>query len=125
VLIVEDETEVRRLAHSALEDYGYVVLSAGRGSDALRLVDRHSGPIHLLLTDMIMPEMSGSELAQRVVALRPDTAVMYMSGYTDYAPAGLGGAGAPVHFLQKPFTPDQLARTVRLVLDATRQGAPA
>ena len=125
VLIVEDETEVRRLAHHVLENYGYVVLSAGRGSEALRLADQHAGPIHLLLTDMVMPETSGPQLAQRIVALRPDTAVLYMSGYTDNAPIGPGLSGSPVQFLQKPFSPDDLARKVRVVLDSTRQPTPA
>jgi len=125
VLIVEDETEVRRLAHRVLEDYGYTVLSAGRGADALRLAARHSGAIHLLLTDVIMPEMSGPLLAQRIVGLRPDTAVLYMSGYTDNAPTAPGDSDAPVHFLQKPFTPESLARKIRLVLDSTPQGVSA
>jgi signal transduction histidine kinase len=121
VMIVEDEVEVRRLAHLVLEEYGYVVLSAGRGSDALRLAERHPGPIQLLLTDMVMPETSGPQLAQRLVAVRPDTAVLYMSGYTDNAPIGPGPSGSPVHFLQKPFTPETLARKVRAVLDAAGQ----
>jgi signal transduction histidine kinase/ActR/RegA family two-component response regulator len=125
ILIVEDETEVRRLAHHVLENYGYVVLSAGRGSEALRLADQHAGPIHLLLTDMVMPETSGPQLAHRIVALRPDTAVLYMSGYTDNAPIGPALSGSPVQFLQKPFTPKDLARKVRVVLDSTRQSAPA
>ena len=121
VMIVEDETEVRRLAHLVLEEYGYVVLSAGRASEALRLAERHPGPIQLLLTDMVMPETSGPQLAQRLVALRPDTAVLYMSGYTDNAPVAPGPSGAPVQFLQKPFTPEALARKVRAVLDSARQ----
>jgi DNA-binding NtrC family response regulator len=120
-MIVEDETEVRRLAHLVLEEYGYVVLSAGRASEALRLAERHPGPIQLLLTDMVMPETSGPQLAQRLVALRPDTAVLYMSGYTDNAPVAPGPSGAPVQFLQKPFTPEALARKVRAVLDSARQ----
>jgi signal transduction histidine kinase len=118
VLIVEDETEVRHLAYRILEDYGYVVLSAGRGSDALKLAESHQGPIQLLLTDMVMPETSGPQLAQRFAVLRPDTAVLYMSGYTDHAPTGPGPSGLPVQFLQKPFTPEALARKVRATLDA-------
>jgi two-component system cell cycle sensor histidine kinase/response regulator CckA len=117
ILIVEDETEVRHLAHRILEDYGYVVLSAARGSDALRLAERHRGAIELLLTDMVMPETSGPQLAERFATLRPDTSVLYMSGYMDNAPIGPGPSGSPVHFLQKPFTPEALARKVRAVLD--------
>jgi len=77
---------------------------------------------------MVMPEMSGPQLAQRIVAVRPDTAVLYMSGYTDNAPnapIGPGLSGSPVQFLQKPFSPDDLARKVRVVLDSTRQRTPA
>jgi two-component system cell cycle sensor histidine kinase/response regulator CckA len=121
VLIVEDETEVRHLAHRILEDYGYVVLSAGRGADALRLAESHEGPIQLLLTDMVMPETSGPQLAQRFATLRPDTVVLYMSGYTDHAPTSPGPSGLPVQFLQKPFTPEALARKVRVVLDSAAQ----
>lgn len=93
--------------------------------DASRLADGHPGPIHLLLTDMVMPEMSGPQLAQRIVAPRPDTAVLYMSGYTDNAPIGPRLSGSPVQFLQKPFSPADLARKVRVVLDSTRQPTPA
>ncbi|MEX2222852.1 MAG: ATP-binding protein [Candidatus Rokuibacteriota bacterium] len=120
VLIVEDEDEVRALVHSVLADHGYLVLSAGRPSDAVSLAERHPGPIHLLVTDMVMPEMNGPALARRLLADRPEMAVLYMSGYTDQ-PVGTGGA-----FLQKPFTPDDVARAVRAVLDAVaRATVPA
>ncbi|MGH7420350.1 MAG: ATP-binding protein, partial [Candidatus Rokuibacteriota bacterium] len=111
LLIVEDEPEVRALVHAVLTDHGYLVLSAGRPGEAVQLAERHPGPIHLLVTDMVMPEMGGLALAGRLIAIRPDMAVLYMSGYTDQAP----GDGAA--FLQKPFTPDTVARAVRSVLD--------
>ncbi|MGH2402784.1 MAG: hybrid sensor histidine kinase/response regulator, partial [Candidatus Limnocylindria bacterium] len=82
--------------------------------EAVQLAERHPGPIHLLVTDMVMPEMGGLALARQLVAGRPELAVLYMSGYTDQAP----GDGAA--FLQKPFTPDGVARAVRAVLDTTR-----
>src|SRR2546428_2007652 len=112
ILVVEDQNEVRALVQRILEDCGYVVLSAGEIADAVRIVERHSGPIHLLLTDMVMPQMNGAVLAERLVSLRPDMAVLYMSGYTDCA---IGNHG---RFIQKPFAPDALARKVRGVLDS-------
>jgi signal transduction histidine kinase len=112
ILVVEDQNEVRALVQKILEDYGYVVLSAGEIADAFRIVERHSGPLHLLLTDMVMPQMNGALLAERLVALRPEMAVLYMSGYTDYAIVNHG------RFIHKPFAPDALARKVRGVLDS-------
>jgi DNA-binding NtrC family response regulator len=100
-----------------LVDHGYLVLSAGRPSEALELAERHPGPVHLLVTDMVMPEMGGPALARRVLAGHPETAVLYMSGYTDHTL----GEGAP--FLQKPFTPDTIARTARAALDAATRTA--
>jgi signal transduction histidine kinase len=116
VLVVEDQNEVRALVQRILEEFGYVVLSAGEIADAFRIVERHGGPIHLLLTDMVMPEMNGVQLAERLVPLRPEMAVLYMSGYTDYAIVNHGC------FIQKPFTPDALARKVRAVLDSRAEG---
>ena len=116
ILVVEDQNEVRALVQRILEEFGYVVLSAGEIADALRIVERHEGPIHLLLTDMVMPEMNGAHLAERLVALRQEMAVLFMSGYTDYAIVNHG------RFIQKPFTPDALARKVRAVLDSRAEG---
>jgi signal transduction histidine kinase len=115
VLVVEDEAEVRELVHSVLANYGYMVFSAGRPGEALELVARHPGPIHLLVTDMVMPEMGGPALARKLLAERPETAILFMSGYTDHTLAD----GPP--FLQKPFTPETIARTVRSALDAVTQ----
>jgi signal transduction histidine kinase/HAMP domain-containing protein/ActR/RegA family two-component response regulator len=117
VLVVEDEAEVRALVHSVLADHGYLVLSAGRPSEAVDLAERHPGPIHLLVTDMVMPEMGGASLARQLIAVRSEMAVLYMSGYTD-STVGEGSL-----FLQKPFTPDTIARSVRAALDAVTRTA--
>ena len=119
VLVVDDEVEVQSLLRTALGTWGYTVLGAATPSEALRLAEQHPGPIHLLLTDMVMPEMSGVVLARRLLALRPGMAAVYMSGYADY-PAETGG----MRFLQKPFTPDTVARTIREVLDSLPAVAP-
>ena len=116
VLVVEDESEVRALVQRILEEFGYAVLSAGEIADAFRLVERHGDPIDLLLTDIVMPEMNGVQLAERLVGLHPEMDVLYMSGYTDYAIVN------PARFIQKPLTPDALARKVRAVLDARTDG---
>lgn len=97
-------------------------MSAGRPSDALRIAEHHLGPIHLLLTDMVMPEMSGAVLGERLGATRAEMMVLQMSGYTDYVGGAAGPSTAPPAFLQKPFTPDTVARAVRAVLDSA--GAP-
>ena len=115
VLVVEDEAEVRTLVRAVLADYGYRVLSAGRPGEALELAARHPGPIHLLVTDMVMPEMGGPALARKLLAERPETAILFMSGYTDHAVTD----GPP--FLQKPFTPETIGRTVRAALDTVTQ----
>jgi two-component system cell cycle sensor histidine kinase/response regulator CckA len=86
-------------------------MSAARPSEALELAERHPGPIHLLVTDMVMPEMGGPALARRLLATRPEAAVLFISGYTDDTVAG----GPP--FLQKPFTPETIARTAGSTLD--------
>jgi two-component system cell cycle sensor histidine kinase/response regulator CckA len=118
---VEDEQAVRTLARRLLERLGYEVLEVGDGTAALETARQHAGRIHLLLTDVVMPDLSGADLAARVVALRPDTRVLFMSGYTDDAIVRHGLVHEAGHFLQKPFTADGLARKVREVLDA-KQG---
>ncbi len=117
ILLVEDEPSVRRLTRMALESRGYNVLDAASGEAALELSREHGGPVDLLLTDVVMPGMNGRVLAARLVALRPGTRVLYMSGYTDDAIAGHGVLDPGTEFLQKPFTPADVARKVRAVLD--------
>lgn len=122
VLIVEDEEAVRELAREILENTGYTVLEARHGVEALLISDRHNGPIHLLLTDVIMPQLNGRGLAQRLTTLRPDIKVLFMSGYTTKDLISHGMLDPDVDFLQKPFTPDGLALKVRQILDSRRQG---
>jgi CheY-like chemotaxis protein len=101
------------------------VIEARNGPEALLLSERHPGPLDLLLTDVVMPRMSGRELAERMGPLRPDLSVLYMSGYTDDAVIRHGVLGADTAFLQKPFTPAALVQRVRETLDlARREPAP-
>jgi CheY-like chemotaxis protein len=116
ILLVEDEASLRELVRECLEGGGYTVLPARHGTQALELCERHSGPLHLLMTDVVMPGMNGRELAERLRALRPEIRVLYMSGYTDDAVVLHGVLAEDMAFLQKPFTAETLARTVRLVL---------
>jgi two-component system cell cycle sensor histidine kinase/response regulator CckA len=118
VLLVEDNEQVRIVAREILRRYGYVVVEAAGAAEAIRLVAAHPGKLDLLLTDMRMPHMSGVELARHVTRDRPDIRVLCMSGYSDDAALRDGVAGESIAFLQKPFTPDSLARKVREVLDA-------
>ena len=117
ILLVEDENVVRGLARQILEQAGYNVLDAGNGEEALRLCRQHSDPIHLLLTDVVMPETSGKEIAHLLTSLQPATRVLFMSGYTDDAIVHHGVLDTSVEFIQKPFTPVGLTRKVRQVLD--------
>ncbi len=118
ILVVEDEPAVLTLSQRALEAQGYVVLAAADAAAALRVVERHGGTIHMLLTDVVMPGLSGRELADRLGAQRPGIRVLYMSGYPGDAVVQHGTLPSGSAFLQKPFSPDGLARKVRDVLDA-------
>ena len=117
VLVVEDEIVVRSLARQILEMNGYGVLEATDAGEALSLCERHTGPIHLLLTDVVLPRDSGRELARQLTPKRPETKVLFMSGYTDDAIVHHGVLDDDAPFLQKPFTADGLARKVHEVLD--------
>jgi CheY-like chemotaxis protein len=118
ILLAEDEEAVRSLARHVLEMYGYQVLEAANGGAALLICERHKEPIQLLITDVIMPEMSGRELADRLAPLRPEMKVLFMSGYTDNAIVHQGVLEEGANFIQKPFPTDALAHKVREVLDA-------
>jgi CheY-like chemotaxis protein len=118
ILLVEDEEALRHLIRAILEAGGYRVLPGGSPEEAVATAETHSGPLHLLLTDVVMPRMSGRQVADRVKASRPAVRVMYMSGYTDEAISHHGALEPGTHFMQKPFTADALLRKVREVLDA-------
>ena len=117
VLVVEDEGELRSLATEVLGIAGYSVLSAGGPNEALQVARGHTGPIHLLLTDVVMPEMSGRDLADRLAPARPEMKVLYMSGYTDDAIVHHGVLDPRTVLLTKPFTPDALTRMVAEVMN--------
>ena len=117
ILIVEDEEEVRKLAGKILERQGYRILETFNGDDALLACERCKGPIHLMLADIIMPGMSGSELAKVLKPLYPEIKILYMSGYTDNAIVRHGVLEKGVNYIQKPFTMEGLVRKVREVLD--------
>ena len=117
VLLAEDRADVRRFTARVLRECGYEVLEAESGDVALGLARDHTGPVHLLLTDAVMPGMSGKVLAERLRAIRPETAVVFMSGYTDDSVPARNVVEAGITFLQKPFTPIRLAAVVRSALD--------
>ena len=121
VLLVEDEEAVRQLACRALQAQGYNVLEAGDGMAALTVCQRHLRSIDLVVTDVVMPELSGVDLVERLRTVRPQLKVLYMSGYTDSAVLRQGVAVSEANYLQKPFTPDLLTRKVRDLLDQVPQ----
>jgi two-component system, cell cycle sensor histidine kinase and response regulator CckA len=116
ILLVEDEEALRELTRSLLEGAGYTVLEADRPEKALEIAIQHSEPIHLMLTDMVMPAMNGRELAANLATIRPATKVVYMSGYTGFTHPGLAGSG--ITLLSKPFTRDGLLRKLHEVLES-------
>jgi nitrogen-specific signal transduction histidine kinase/CheY-like chemotaxis protein len=121
VLLVEDEEAVRDLVRESLQQNGYSVLEAKDGAEALQISKQYKGPIHLLLTDVIMPGMNGRELAQGLASSHPDMQILYMSGYTENAVVHDGILDLGMALLQKPFTRDQLAQRVREQLDGDRR----
>jgi two-component system, cell cycle sensor histidine kinase and response regulator CckA len=116
ILVVEDAAPVRAIAQRILNAEGYTVLAAANGAQALSVCEHHSGPVHLLLTDVVMPEMSGVELAGRLTKLYPRLKTLFMSGYTDDAIVHHGVLNPETHFLGKPFDSAALRRKVREVL---------
>lgn len=119
ILVVEDEEAVRRLISETLQRNGYRVLVAASGREALAITGSHPNAIQLVITDVVMPQMSGRELAGKLKAQRPDIQVLFISGYTDQAITRNGGLESGANFLQKPFTPATLMRKVREILDAS------
>jgi hypothetical protein len=118
VLLVEDEPALRRLSRRVLAQFGYTVLEAPDGEEALNLAEAYEGPINLVLTDVVMPRLSGRDLAERVQASHPEAKVLFMSGYTDDAVVQHGVLSQEVSLLRKPFTPYVLATRIREVLDS-------
>ncbi len=125
ILLVEDEALVRQVAQEALVGLGYTVLSARSGIEALELTSGYPGPIHLLVTDLVMPQMSGREVARRIHELRPELRVLYVSGYGDNSALQPGLPDAGISFLPKPFTPRTLGASVRALLDAALEAGSA
>jgi CheY-like chemotaxis protein len=120
ILLAEDEQMLRNLARQVLEMYGYNVLEAATGSEAIFVCENHIEQIHLLITDVVMPRMSGRELADRLGQLRPEMSVIYMSGYTNSAIVHQGVLDDGAAFIHKPFAPEELAAVVRKVLGPAR-----
>ncbi len=117
VLVADDEPDIRTLARDILEARGYTVLTAADGEEALRLAEAHAGPIHALLTDVVMPKLTGPELAERLLRTRRDTKVVFMSGYTTDVIGQYGILNAAAPFIGKPFAPALLVKKLREALD--------
>jgi PAS domain S-box-containing protein len=124
VLVAEDEEGVRALVLQVLRRSGYTVLEASDGEEALELGTRHPGPIHMLLTDVVMPRLSGGRLARRLLRARPETCVLFMSGFADSTLVRHEVVSGEIDCLLKPFTPEDLARKVRETLDGATAGRP-
>jgi signal transduction histidine kinase len=118
ILLVEDEEAVRQLVRKTLEVQGFRVMDAPNAKEARRIAREHQGPIHLLITDVVMPQESGRQLAEWMLTERPETKILFMSGYTDHAIINNGVIGSDMAFIQKPFAPPALSRKVREVLDS-------
>jgi signal transduction histidine kinase len=117
LLLVEDEEAVRAITRHVLQLCGYTILEASHGAEAIKICENNPGPIHLLMTDVVMPGMGGRQLAETLLSRQPDMKVLYLSGYTDDAVVRHGVLEAGANFLQKPFTPGSLAQKVREILD--------
>ena len=117
ILVVEDDEQLRRLTRTVLERHGYQVLEAENGGEALLIAEQHPGPIHLILTDLVMPRMNGAQLAARISAARPGLAVIFMSGYTEDVVARRRLLAVDTAFIQKPYSPEVLLQHIRRTLD--------
>jgi DNA-binding NtrC family response regulator len=122
VLVVEDEDGVRELLWKILTDHGHTVLEARHGKDALTVAGQYGHPIHLLLSDVVMPEMGAGELADQLLAQRPEMKVLFISGYTNDEVVRRGVKQKEAAFIQKPFAAEDLMRKVREVLDLSDSG---
>jgi two-component system, cell cycle sensor histidine kinase and response regulator CckA len=122
VLLVDDDVQLRRFVQTVLSKAGFQVLEAASGEEAHRVATQYRGPIHLLLTDVVLPGTSGSEIAQRICGRRGETLLLYMSGYAGDTIVNRGVLENGICFLQKPFTPDRLLEKVREVLQTTVNG---
>jgi CheY-like chemotaxis protein len=120
ILFVEDDDEVREIATRILRKNGYRVLEAANGADALRVCEAEARPVDLIVTDIVMPEMGGSQLAERIRETQPDARILFTSGYTEDAAVRHSFIDPGEEFIGKPFTPSQLTQKTRDVLDATR-----
>ena len=125
ILLVEDEDGVRTLIKQLLQRQGYVVIETRHGGEAMVECERHPSPIHLLLTDVVLTQMNGRELVQKLLPMRPEMRVLFMSGYSEEAIAHHGVLNPGTEFLQKPFTTEALIRKVREMLDAPQHAAAA
>lgn len=117
ILLVDDQSDVRRILERMLRSLGFVVLSVGSGRDALSAYERHDGPVHLLVTDLEMPGMDGRELAERLRRHRPDIGVLFLSGHADDLSADDDQSGDAATYLQKPCTMKELANHVTRLVD--------
>jgi hypothetical protein len=118
ILLAEDQEGVRKFARTALQTFGYTVLEARDGDDAILVCKEHRGPIHLILTDIVMPGINGYELVTHLSTLHPGIKILYMSGYPDEIITRHGNREPKAGFLRKPFEPDDLLHKVRDVLNA-------
>ena len=121
LLIVENEPAIRNLLQVALRRNGYTVLAAESGREALELVRNHADAIHLLITDVVMPDMDGPELVRQLSTIRPDTRTLFMSGYMDDTLGERGILSSNANFIQKPFSPRTIAQKVRDILDGVQR----
>jgi CheY-like chemotaxis protein len=119
VLVVEDDASVRQFTEAVLSAAGYEVITAAQGADALDKARAHARPIHLLMTDIVMPVLGGHALAEQFLQLHPEARVLFTSGYTPEAVSRRGITIPPEHFIQKPYSPAPLCRKIRSVLDGT------